>query len=489
MARLRSLVETEGACALPGCTIKYESFTQVMWRAVQRGFVRHNDAIFLADGLRYGFKLGVDTTKMHGHRQFNNYKSAVEAAESVSKAVQERVDAHKTIDLGPSTSRLELAVRSLFTASCIFPMGAVGKSVEEYVNEKRPTDDHTRTGLNAATDMKGLRYGLNTYQEIAEGFKKFFFMRVSDVKGAFPILPLHPDLWPFFLFRFFKNGNLQARHLYLHVFADFGAAGTPGTFKIFFDAIISMARSEEVLTLPMSVFVDDLQLIGDERERVDSEMVQFHQFGEGVCGVFFKVLKDRKAAQCQLALGFWWDSRTLTRCLVQEKVDAYIFAFGEVLTCKTLSLLDMQKTAGKMQRAVMTFPTGAACLVVSMFALMCGLRLPWHRRRATRTVRRDVRTVIDLLKLNLGKGYYSFKDFTLGPAVATDASRSRSHTGGGWFSFCGLYDFWIYGSRAARQAIDYLEGDVIIVAVQRMAHRWFGMRIPFYRQFGLRKIR
>jgi len=136
---------------------------------------------------------------MHGHRQFNNYKSAVEAAESVSKAVQERVDAHKTVDLGPSTSRLELAVRSLFTASCIFPMGAVGKSVEEYVNEKRPTDDHTRTGLNAATDMKGLRYGLNTYQEIAEGFKKFFFMRVSDVKGAFPILPLHPDLWPFFL--------------------------------------------------------------------------------------------------------------------------------------------------------------------------------------------------------------------------------------------------------------------------------------------------
>ena len=50
-------------------------------------------------------------------------------------------------------------------------MGAVGKSVEEYINEKRPTDDHTRTGLNAATDMKGLQYGLNTYQEIAEGFK------------------------------------------------------------------------------------------------------------------------------------------------------------------------------------------------------------------------------------------------------------------------------------------------------------------------------
>ena len=31
-----------------------------------------------------------------------------------------------------------------------------------------------------------------------------------------------------------------------------------------------------------------------------------------------------------------------------------------------------------------------------------------------------------------------------------------------------------------RSAFDFLEGDVIIVAVQRMAHRWFGRRIPFF---------
>ena len=480
MARLTSLVETDGACALPGCTIKYASFVQVMWKAVQRGFVRHDEATFVADGLRYGFKLGVDTDKMRGHRQFNNYKSSIDSAASVSKAIQERVDNHKTLDLGPSTPEIELSIRKFFAASCIFPMGAVGKSVEEYVNEKRPTDDHARSGLNAATDMKGLRYSLNTYRQIAEGFLKNFYMRVSDVKGAFPILPLHPGIWPFFFFRFYKNGNVHARHLYLHLFADFGAAGTPGTFKIFFDVVVLMARSEEILTLPMTVYVDDLQSFGPERLSVDAEMEKFHYFGENTCGVFFKWLKDRKAAQCQMALGFWWDSRTLTRCLVQEKVDSYLFAFGEVLTCKTMSLVEMQRAAGKMQRTVMTFPTGAACLVVSMFALMCGLRLPWQRRRTTRTVRQDVSTVIDLLRLNLGRGYYSFKDFVLGHGVATDASRSRGYTGGGFFSMCGLYDFWVYGSRAARQAIDFLEGDVVVATVRRLAHRWFGMRIPFF---------
>ena len=28
-------------------------------------------------------------------------------------------------------------------------------------------------------------------------------MRVSDVEDAFPMLPLHPDVWPYFLHRFY----------------------------------------------------------------------------------------------------------------------------------------------------------------------------------------------------------------------------------------------------------------------------------------------
>ena len=87
MARLRAVVESENACALPGCSIKYNSFLTVMWRAVQRGFVSQPDAVFTADGLRHGFSLGVDVTKMRGHRRYSNYKSAVDAAVSVSRAI------------------------------------------------------------------------------------------------------------------------------------------------------------------------------------------------------------------------------------------------------------------------------------------------------------------------------------------------------------------------------------------------------------------
>ena len=87
--------------------------------------------------------------------------------------------------------------------------------------------------LNAATDLGFLRHTLDTYNEIANFLRQDYFMRVSDVDAAFPLLPLHPDLWPFFLFRF-ALGESESLSLFVHLCADFGAAGTPGVFKIFF---------------------------------------------------------------------------------------------------------------------------------------------------------------------------------------------------------------------------------------------------------------
>ena len=53
---------------------------------------RSAELVFTADGLRHGFSLGVDVTKMRGHRRYSNYKSAVDAAVSVSRAIGKRVE-------------------------------------------------------------------------------------------------------------------------------------------------------------------------------------------------------------------------------------------------------------------------------------------------------------------------------------------------------------------------------------------------------------
>eukprot|EP00964_Phaeocystis_antarctica_P073192 scaffold44889_cov83-Phaeocystis_antarctica.AAC.3 len=68
---------TDGS-TLQGVSIAYDLFMPIMMRAVARGYVRQEHADFVADGLRFGFGLGVDVSKLRGRRLFRNYPTAVE---------------------------------------------------------------------------------------------------------------------------------------------------------------------------------------------------------------------------------------------------------------------------------------------------------------------------------------------------------------------------------------------------------------------------
>ena len=150
---LRHLVETVNACALPGCTLKYEPFMETMWYAVRRGYVPHESACFVAHGCRHGFNPGIDCDHqaLQGHRWFANYKSAFMNAAAVSKAIASRVASAKTVDLGEWSDSLAADVRDCFDHSRIFPMGCVAK---KGTTDMRPTSEHSRTGVNAATSLE-----------------------------------------------------------------------------------------------------------------------------------------------------------------------------------------------------------------------------------------------------------------------------------------------------------------------------------------------
>ena len=193
------------------------------------------------------------------------------------------------------------------------------------------------------------------------------------------------------------------------------------------------------------------------------------------------------AAREQLALGFIWDSVTLTRTLEDRKLSSYLALLSEYAGLPTLNLRQMQEMAGKLHRMLMTLPPGSACLAASLFELMSGLKLPWHRRRTTRRVRSDFMLVHELLSANLGRGHYSYAHFRNAPAVWTDASKQARYSGGGWVSACGAYDWFKYGSRAARRPIDFLEGDTVVACVERLAHKWRGCVVQFF--IDLPKVR
>ena len=192
------LVKQHGACALPGVSIDYEELVPRIRRAVARGFVSQEHGDFVINGLWHGFDLGINTDLLKGRQRFRNYPSALNARAYVSKAIRGRLSESKTLCLGRYDGHDRGFMPTDWTSWRIFPLGAVPKPLEP--DTMRPVSDHTRTGLKMATDMDFYRHSLNAYEEIATYLKQGYFLRVGDVDGAFPLLPLAPHLWRYFMF-------------------------------------------------------------------------------------------------------------------------------------------------------------------------------------------------------------------------------------------------------------------------------------------------
>ena len=424
---------------------------------------------------------------LKGQRVFKNYESTILARDAVSRALQTRVEAGKTLCLGQWSAKLFTYVKERFDNFFVFPMGAVQKALEP--GEYRPTSDHSRTGLNAATNLDSLRHALTAYKDVAAFLRRGHFMYVSDVEAAFPMLPIRPDLWPFFMCRFFANPGHSHQSLFMHLTGDFGAAGLPGTFKIFLvDVVIQMARYASVLRLPMPVYVDDMALIAPSEDGANDEieMAAFQSWASEVCGLVFKFLKDRRAARRQLYLGFWWDSISLTRTLEEHKLVNYLALLDEFARAASLTLRDRRVVAGKMQRAILTLSPGASCSCWRAFLLSwrdvsCHGSVVAPRRRSARIMPYWRRCCDSILNMGRG-GFYRHDDFQRGRALAlSDASKSPGYTGDGYVTrgVRNSYHFYKYGGRASRKAIMVHEGDTALKYGSDLGYLWRGLVVDF----------
>ena len=92
--KFTNLVESRSACALPGCSIKEESFVPCLKRAMSRGYVKDSVGEYMLDGFKNGFTLGVAQATVvgsMGRRYFKNYPTALENRNSITDAVVKRV--------------------------------------------------------------------------------------------------------------------------------------------------------------------------------------------------------------------------------------------------------------------------------------------------------------------------------------------------------------------------------------------------------------
>ena len=480
-------VYRHGMCSLPGSTIKYEAFVQIGRYAVHRGFVEPAVADRVLHWLRWGTDVGAQRSLLRGVRVFENYPTALgEFSGRVAKALTKRVSAHKTLDLGDWHDGLRVVARAVFQDFFVAPMLAVPKPLEP--GECRPATAHDVTTFNDAIDMTGLTHELRGYEEIAAFLKTGYVMAVTDVADAFPLLGLATWTWPFFALRF-RRGAQQPdgswdvfgmTRLLMHLFADFGTRGMPGVFKLLYkDMLLGMARSVNVLTMPMVVWVDDCGLIGAARRRCDTEMWAFQKFA-GLLGILFKWLKDKAAAQVIPMIGFWWDSFSRTISLLEDKLGSYMQMFLAFSVRSSLSLRERRCGAGRAQRAVMTLPPGARCLLQPIYAAMHGLKHAWQQRKTNKLERTAWLFLYEVLALNMGRGYFSYDGFTPGPAVCTDASKSGRYAGGGAVENDGDADWWVYGASASKRLIDWLEADTVLEYTRTSCHKWYKRIVDFW---------
>jgi len=467
--KLAVSVARQGTQLLPGSSFNVPFLTPLLQKAVSGNYISPASYAHVVDGLRFGFNLSIDVDllRSRGKKMFANYSSALDAQSKVSESILVRVKAFRTYKLGNFERSM---LKDLPVESCIiFPMGAVVKQRNQGETSVRPFSDHTRTGLNPASFPGG--FSLRVMEALIYKLSKGKWLRMSDVAHAFTLIPLRPDLWRYFMFVWY-NVDLPIEQqttmdtLYMHLFADFGSAGAPECWYIILDVLVSLARMENILTLPMEVYVDDLSHIGDDRILLDEEGEKVSAFLSKVGAPFNN--KTRNAAQLQLCLGLWWNTLNFTITLEEMKLSMYLSQFKELATLKVVNKNTLECAAGRGLRAVMTMQPGSKVLLASTWSLLSGLRLPHHKIRTTMMWRQDWKYLHDTLQANAGRGYYRYDDFLPGGEAFTDASRSKRRSGGGYVHSDGRYNFWHYGSASKRKPIDYLEGDAVLCLVQNI---------------------
>jgi len=476
-------VMRNGIGELTGNTLSFEFYRPLLHKAVSSSVISVSRYKGMMNLLRFGTDLFIDKDYLVSHlppRVYcRNYPTAYDNKVAVTSAIAARVSSGRTLKIG-RCSRAEFAKLPVRQA-IIFPLGAVPKP--HAPSEYRPFGDHTKSRLNEAA--RPWKHSMDALNELKRKLKRFAFMRMSDIDGAFTLLPLMPWLWPYFLFMWYDvdlplDQQRVADVLYCHLFADFGTCGCPLAWFEFFSTTLDLARMEGVLRSDLILYVDDLSHIGDDDVLLDLEGEELEAFLV-TCGVPTKHPKTRRAAQLQLSLGLWWNTVNFTIWLAQEKVESYSEFLTDMARRKVVRLRDMQQIAGREQRIALTLMPGSKVLLANNFALMSGLRLPHHHRRTTKAWRADREAMVECLHENAGRGYYRFDDFADGGDVWTDAAKpSKGRASGGYVLDTGLYHFWTFGSAASRRPIDYLEGKSVVFCVQDNGHLWCNKLVRFH---------
>ena len=141
------------------------------------------------------YSLGIDTSMMKGQCVSENYRSALEAKDGVTKQLKKRCDRGQTLGPYRIEDLKQLGIADLACNS----IGAVSK---KDTTDMRPVDD-----MHCNRAIKPPKFGMCSLQVLREDATPGCWWWTVDVEDAFANVPLGSADRPFMLFRWYHTDD------------------------------------------------------------------------------------------------------------------------------------------------------------------------------------------------------------------------------------------------------------------------------------------
>lgn len=342
---------------------------------------------YLIDGFLNGFSAGC--LKSDSAVDCENLKSALEMPEIVSDKICKELKAGRLA--GP-----------FLTKPCTnFHASPIGLCPKKEPNKYRLIFHLSYPHGNSVNDFIPLDFSSVQYTKISDaidGIKKFEtpFLAKTDVSAAFRNLPLRPQEYHLFGFRW---NNLY----YMDRCLTFGCSSSCQIFERFSSSLHFIGQHFMPDGLIFHILDDFLIVAPDSR----SCEVYLQNFLTICKCIGLPMAKDKTVgpASCLIFLGIELDTVNKVARLPSDKLEKCLNLVREFLHQKKVTLRELQSLCGLLNFACQVVVPGRAFLR-RMFDLCKGVKQPHHRIKLSRHVKEDLKVWENFLIQFNGKCFF-----------------------------------------------------------------------------------
>lgn len=256
-----------------------------------------------------------------------------------------------------------------------------------------------------------------------------------DIKSAFRLLPVHKS--DFELLGFKMLGMI-----FIDKCLPFGCSVSCAKFEKF-STFLEWLVKQQATSFNVVHYLDDFLLAGRAGTQ---DCVDLMSIFRAICAELGVPLAEEKTlgpTTRLVYLGLEIDTLSMTVRIPSDKIEQLRFKLSRILLKRKVTLIDLQELTGLLNFCIRAIPAGRA-FVRRLYDACCGLSRPYHRRRVTEEMRKDIYTWLAFLEDFNGITSYRIanwlNDFDL--ELFTDSAGNASLGCGAVFGTHWVYLAW-----------------------------------------------